>query len=237
MPARDDPRTPFSRHAIYFTPPPGALADLGAAWLGWDSATGRPAGPCDLPGLPAPASEITETPRRYGLHATLAPPFRLADTQTEGALHDAFTRFCRGTAPVTLESLRIAAMGRFLALVPTAPPPALGALAADAVRAVDGLRAPPTQAELARRRSASLTPEQDANLVRWGYPYVMQSFRFHITLTGKRPRAELPAIRDILARHLMPAVPQPFTIDAASLMGEDAEGRFHLVRRQPLGPG
>ncbi|MEI4232466.1 DUF1045 domain-containing protein [Roseovarius sp. D22-M7] len=227
----------FRRHAIYFTPPPGALADIGAAWLGWDSATGKAAGPCAVPGLPAHATEITETPRRYGLHATLAPPFRLAEGQTEDALHDALARLCHGTAPVTIDSLRIAAMGRFLALVPTATPPALGALAADAIRAVDGLRAPLSAAELARRRSATLTPEQDANLVRWGYPYVMSAFRFHITLTGKRPRAELPMIRDALARHLMPAVPRPFVIDAASLMGEDAQGRFHLIRRQPLGSG
>jgi hypothetical protein len=226
---------PHARYAIYFTPPPGALADLGAAWLGWNSAAGRPAGPLDIPDLPAPIAEITDAPRRYGLHATLAPPFR--STGTEDALHAAFTRFCRGTAPVMIASLQIAAMGRFLALVPGTAPPALGALAAGAVRAVDPLRAPLSEAELARRRSASLTPDQDANLVRWGYPYVMSAFRFHITLTGKRPRAELPAIRDALARHMMPAVPCPFPVDAASLMGEDSQGRFHLLRRQALGPG
>jgi putative phosphonate metabolism protein len=226
---------PFVRYALYFTPPAGAFANRGAAWLGWDSATGQPASPPALPNLPAPLHEITDTPRRYGLHATLAPPFRLAEGRTGAALQDAITRFCQAHAPVTLDGLEIAAMGRFLALVPTGSTPALDALAADAVRAVDTFRAPLDAAALARRRTAALTPDQDANLVRWGYPYVMSAFRFHITLTGKRPRSELPAIRQVIARHLMPAVPRPVRIDAVSLMGEDAQGRFHLIRRQRLG--
>ncbi|MFO7759748.1 MAG: DUF1045 domain-containing protein [Roseovarius sp.] len=226
----------FTRYAIYFTPPDGDLADLGAAWLGWDSATGQPVRAPDLPDLPAPAHEITGTARRYGLHATLVAPFRLAGGRTEAALLDAFTRFCKGADPVTLDGLEIAAMGRFLALVPEGCTGALDALAARAVQTFGAVRAPLDAATLARRRTASLTPDQDANLVRWGYPYVMSAFRFHITLTGKRPRSELPAIRQAIARHLMPAVPRPFPVDALSLMGEDAQDRFHLIRRHRLCP-
>lgn len=225
----------FTRYAIYVTAPEGDLADLGAAWLGWDSATGQPAGPPALPDLPAPAHEITATARRYGLHATIVPPFRLAGGWTEAALLDAFTRFCEGAGPVTLDGLEIAAMGRFLALVPEGGTGALDALAARAVQTFDAVRAPLDAATLARRRTAALTPDQDANLLRWGYPYVMSAFRFHITLTGKRPRSELPAIRQGIARHLMPAVPRPFPVETLSLMGEDVQGRFHVIRRHRLG--
>jgi hypothetical protein len=71
-------------------------------------------------------------------------------------------------------------------------------------------------------------------LLRWGYPYVMEEFRFHITLTGKRPKGELPGITTALEGLLLPVLPRPYEIDALSLMGEDAAGRFHLIHRQTL---
>jgi hypothetical protein len=224
----------FTRYAVYYTPPPGAFADLGVAWLGWDSARGQPLCAPDLPDLPAPPHEITATPRRYGLHATIVPPFRLATGQTEAALHDALIELCDDAAPAILDGLEIAAMGRFLALVPDGATDPIDSLAERAVRALHPFRAPLDDAELARRRTPALTPEQDANLTRWGYPYVMSAFRFHITLTGKRPKTELPAIRRGIERYLVHAVPRPFAVDALSLMGEDTHGRFHVIRRQPL---
>lgn len=224
----------FTRYAIYFTPPPGPLSDFGAAWLGWDPARGERVQHPDLQGLPATIDEITDAPRKYGLHATIKPPFRLAEGQTEAALVTAFTEFCASMSAVSLTGLDIAPLGRFLALVPERDQSALGRLAADAVAAFDPYRAPLTPDELARRRGAGLTPDEEALLLRWGYPYVMDAFRFHITLTGKRPRAEGPATRAVLADHLRPLLPCPFPIDALSLMGEDGAGYFHLMRRHAL---
>ncbi|SEL94074.1 putative phosphonate metabolism protein [Roseovarius azorensis] len=224
----------FTRYAIYFTPPPGPLSDFGAAWLGWDPATGQPVYHLDLPGLPAPVQEITAAPRKYGLHATMAPPFRLADGKTGASLVDAFARFCTQNGPVTLDGLEVAALGRFLALIPTGDQGAVSALAARTVRAFDAFRAPLTEAQIARRRSGGLTPEQDALLLRWGYPYVMDAFRFHITLTGKRPKTELSLLRDALGATLNPLIPRPFAVDALSLMGEGETGHFHLIHRHTL---
>ena len=178
----------FHRYAIYFTPPEGEFAALGAAWLGWDAAQGCAAAHPEVSGLPAPVAEITETPRKYGLHATIKPPFALAEGQA-----------------VTLEGLQIAALGRFLALVPVGDQGALCALAARAVAAFEPWRAPLTEAQVARRRAGGLSPAQDALLLRWGYPYVMEEFRFHITLTGKRPKGELPGIKAALEGLLLPS--------------------------------
>lgn len=224
----------FHRYAVYFTPPEGGFAALGAAWLGWDAAQGRAVAHPDVSGLPAPVAEITETPRKYGLHATIKPPFALAEGQAEAGLIAAFERFCAGEAAVTLEGLQIAALGRFLALVPVGDQGALHALAARAVAAFEPWRAPLSEAQVARRRAGGLTPAQDALLLRWGYPYVMEEFRFHITLTGKRPKSELPGITAALEGLLLPLLPRPYGIDALSLMGEDAAGRFHLIHRQTL---
>jgi hypothetical protein len=43
---------------------------------------------------------------------------------------------------------------------------------------------PLTEEELTRRRKAELTPEQDKLLVDWGYPWVLDEFNFHFSLTG-----------------------------------------------------
>jgi len=225
---------PFTRYAVYVTPPPGPLADFGAAWLGWDPVQGTAVPHPDLPGLPAPVAELTEAPRKYGLHATMKPPFALVPGTSETALRAAFAAFCTATAPVTLDGLAVAPLGRFLALRPEGDETGINALAAACVRAFEPFRAPLTEAQLARRRAGGLTPDQEARLARWGYPHVMEGFRFHITLTGKRAKSELPALRATLAHHLAPRVPCPFRVDALSLMGEDGTGHFHLIHRHAL---
>jgi len=225
---------PFTRYAVYVTPPPGPLAEFGAAWLGWDPVRGTAVPHPDLPDLPAPITDLTEAPRRYGLHATMKPPFALAPGTSEAALRDAFAAFCTATAPVTLDGLAVVPLGRFLALRPEGDETAVNALAAACVRAFEPFRAPLTGTEIARRRAGGLTPDQEARLMRWGYPHVMAGFRFHITLTGKRPKSDLPALRATLARHLAPLVPRPCPVDALSLMGEDRQGRFHLIHRHTL---
>lgn len=173
-------------------------------------------------------------PRKYGFHATVKPPFRLAERCTQADLVAAFTTHCAHSAPVTLDGLELAQLGRFLALVPTGDTQALNALAADTVRDLDAFRAALSDADLARRRASGLTPEQDALLLQWGYPYVMDQFRCHYTLSGKLPKAQAGQLRAALDPVVTPLVPQPFTLDTLSLCGEDAEGRFHLVHRATL---
>lgn len=224
----------FKRYGIYYTPPPGPFAEAGAAWLGWDAAAGETRRPPAIAGLPVPWEAITATPRKYGFHATIKPPFRLAPGYDAGALKAAFAALCARQAPVVIEALTLAPLGRFLALIPQGETPDLAALAATSVRALDPFRAPLTDDERARRRAAGLTPAQDALLQRWGYPYVMEAFRFHMTLTGTLPQAALAAVTAALEAHLVPLLPRPLPIDALSLVGEDAAGRFHLVHRIAL---
>lgn len=226
----------FQRYAIYVMPQ-GPLGRFGASWLGWDANTGMAVPHPDLSALPRPLSEITATPRPYGLHATIKPPFRLAEGSRVSALMDDIARLCADHAPVTLNPLVLARLGRFLALVPQGPSDDLQALAAAAVTRLDRHRAPPSAAELARRRAAPLTPAQEDLLLRWGYPYVLEAFRFHITLTGKLPRAEADATLQTLQPHLGPLLDQAFVIDSLCLMGEDDNGMFHLIHRYPLGAG
>ena len=222
----------FQRYAVYYTPPAGGWADWATSWLGWDLVRGAT--------LPHPKAgfdvrAVTTTPRRYGLHATIKPPFRLAQGMERAGLEAACVAFAQSAAPVRLDGLEVARLGRFLALRPVGDDTALSALAAATVEALDAFRAPASEAELRRRRSARLSPAQDANLTRWGYPYVMGEFRFHITLTGRLETALLDQVLDHLGTHLTPLLPNPFDIAELALVGEDEAEQFHLIRRYRLG--
>ena len=221
----------FDRYAIYFTPQ-GSLAEAGAAWLGWDVARGCVVAHPAVAGLDV--ATLTETPRKYGLHATLKPPFGLAEGTTADGLLAEFEALCTRLSPVTLDGLALTPLGRFLALTPEGGTAALNAMAAEVVRGLDAFRAAPAEADLARRRQANLTPAQEANLSQWGYPYVMEAFRFHVTLTGKLPKSDLPRVTAALAPYIAPHLPQPFILDSLTLVGQAEDGMFHEVHRAAL---
>ena len=227
----------YRRHAIYAAPE-GALWQEGSHWLGWDAVRGAALPQPDIADLPLPLAEITEAPRKYGLHATIKPPFRLAEGVTADDLAWATEAMCLRLSPVTLPGLRLARIGGFLALVPdiadAAGEDALCDLAARVVESLDPFRAPLTADEIARRDPARLTARQRDNLDRWGYPHVMEDFGFHITLTGELSEAQADAVARILAPWIAPHLPRPCIVDSLCLFGEAEDGRFHLTHRFAL---
>ena len=194
------------RYAIYAAPgvrsadPVGVLLGQKAEqWLG-RSVRSHPV----HPGAPvgwtrAAVDAMTVNARRYGFHATLKPPFRLADGRTPEELDAAVARFAAGAAAVVIPQLTLARLGGFFALVPGTQAPALHALADAVVMAFDDFRAPATEAELARRDQARLTPRQRELLSAWGYPFVLEEFGFHLTLTDRIPREQRPAVERVLS--------------------------------------
>ncbi|WP_299727056.1 DUF1045 domain-containing protein [uncultured Tateyamaria sp.] len=223
----------FTRYAIYHTPAPGTpLATFGAHWLGWDSVQGATRAHPDMGGVDM--AGITARPRKYGFHGTIKPPFRLAEGTTAQDLSDAFAALCAEAAPVTLEGLVRARLGRFLALVPKGDASTLATLAARAVQELDPFRAPPSEAEMNKRRAARLSPAQEAHLLRWGYPYVLDQFRFHMTLTGPLDDQSAAEVEAALAAPLAALDLAPYQIDGLTLLGEDASGKFHQIHRYTL---
>lgn len=223
--------TQYRRYAVYYTPPPGPFADFGASWLGWDVAEGRPVPQPDLPGLDLPA--LTAEPRKYGFHATLKAPFRLAAGRQPGDLAGALHDLAADLPPVTLPGLRLARLGRFFALVPDGKVVALQDLAAALVIGLDPWRPPLSDAEIARRRPDTLTGRQRDYLNKWGYPYVLDEFQFHMTLSGPLDDLIADRFEQVLGPRL-DVVPNPLVINAVSLMGEAEDGRFHLIERVAL---
>ena len=224
----------FHRFGIYYTPPSGTFATFGAHWLGWDIEQGAPVTHPEISGLPRPVAEITATPRKYGLHGTIKPPFRLAEGTTLQGLETAVENLATGLPPATLDGLTLNRIGSFLALTIIGDQTPLATLAGTVVEGLDAFRAPPTEAELARRRKSRLSPRQETLLTQWGYPYVMDEFRFHITLTGRLARGEAEQVQAALTPHIAPLLPTPFTVRDLTLVGEDADGMFHEIQRFAL---
>jgi len=226
----------YARYAIFWAPPAGAgLTRFGASWLGWDAEAA-----CDLErpavALPRPLPEMTRAPWRYGFHGTLKPPFRLAEGMDAAALDRAVAALAAGHAPASGPGLAPSARLGFAALMPAGPAPEIDALAGACVEALDRFRAPPSELELKRRRATGLTARQEANLGRWGYPYVFEDFRFHLTLSGRLKPGEaepfLAALTPLVAPHLAPEL----RLDDIALFGDPGRNRgFRLLRRYRLG--
>ncbi|MGB0958985.1 MAG: DUF1045 domain-containing protein [Halocynthiibacter sp.] len=219
----------YTRFAIYYIPPEGSLATFGAKWLGWDVITGTNDDSLNIPEL----DDTTMTPRKYGFHGTLKPPFRLADGYQVEDLTQAISAMAKRLSRVRCDGLGLSQIGHFLALTPTGDLQPLSNLARACVVDLDMFRRPADATEIERRRASGLSARQDANLLQWGYPYVLEDFKFHLTLTGRLKLGEMSKWKATVAEH-MPALLYPFDITSVALVGERPDGRFELIQRYDL---
>ena len=224
----------MNRLAVYFAPRPGAFATRAAEWLGRDAAGAQEVGQPALPGLPANPEQLTAEPRRYGFHGTLRAPFRPAPGLSTGDIAAAVAALAARLPAVRCDGLVLESLNGFLALVPTGCEAALMELGAAVVEGTDHLRAPLSAEEIARRRPETLSSRQRELLHRWGYPFVLEEFRFHLTLTGRLPQEQRIPAATALQTHFAPVLPRPFPVEDLCLFGEDAGGMFHLLHRYAL---
>ena len=230
-------RTNIVRYALYFSPSATApLTTAAAGWLGRDAFTGATVPLPTVEGIaPDTLHALTADPRRYGFHATLKAPFALAEGRTEAELVDAFEAFCAGTPAFDIPRVIVGQLGQFFALVPDGVYAPLQAFATQVVEAFEPFRAPLSEADMARRKPETLTASERANLERFGYPYVNDDFRFHMTLTGQVDPALAPAMRRELDQRFASFTGEPLPIDGLALFVEPARGEpFHVHRRLPL---
>lgn len=226
-----------ARYALYFAPPrdnPWWL--LLSRWLGYDACTGVD---CPQPVPPALSRDdfiaITAHPRQYGGHATLKAPFRLAQGCIEPELLRATDAFASGHAAFMLPGLKVELLGNFIALVPAVPDPRINRIADACTMDFDRFRAPPSAAETARRLREPLDAEGMALLEQWGYPHVLQRYRFHLSLTGNLDGFADATVHDMLetARAVFePLAATPLPFDAVCVFRQVGPGRrFVLFHR------
>jgi putative phosphonate metabolism protein len=228
-----------ARFAVYYAPArTSAWWQAGCEWLGGDVETGITYSAPQPPAVARATTELTHAPRRYGWHGTLIAPFRLADGVTSRDTLDQARAWAIQQNPFVLP-VEAATLGDFVALRPATEEgeTSMRALASSALRELTHLRATPSAADLARRLAAPLTERQRELLVEWGYPYVFDEFRFHMTLSSSLAAAEE---RTALVQWWHERIAQlgPLVIESAALFVEPAAGEpFVLWQRLPFQAG
>ena len=226
------------RYALYFTPPASDPLTLAAQrWLGRNAFTGANLEQPAVSGFDAAAlSGLTADPRRYGFHATLKAPFALAEGRSEAELIAEIVRFVSEVEPFAIPEAVVGRLGSFFALVPGDHFDPLQAFAGEVVRRFERFRAPLTSADIARRKPDELAAVERQNLVQWGYPYVFDEFRFHMTLTGRVPAERRDAVERVLLDQFAEFHGRPLAIHGLALFREPSRGADFTVHSLfPLG--
>lgn len=231
---------PF-RHAAYFAPALQSQAwELGSRWLG---RCAHRLIPLEQPQFGHLGSEwfenLTRSPRLYGWHATLKAPFELKSNASLDELQMAFQLLAQKTVSAFHVPLKLVEMGDFLALVPSLPSPDLQLFEAHCVRELHPLALPLSEAERKRRTGTGLTLRQTELLLEWAYPYVMDQFQFHMTLSGSLHNVDPHLKSDLKAaaqEWFAPLLVNGIDIDAVTWFSQDQQhGDFRWVERFELG--
>ncbi len=225
------------RYALYFAPPSGSeLWRLAAIGLGRDAATGATLD-ADLGDIdPEHRHALTKSARRYGFHATIKAPMAL-DARLEGKdLDRALKAWTAVNAPVSIGRLVLKSLDGFIALVPAKQTAALTEFAGRVVVDFDGFRAPPTEDDKQKRLAGGrLTPRQVELLDRYGYPYVLDEFRLHMTLTDRLQPDDHGALMAAAASFFAPVLGEEVLLDRIVLFHEAEPGApFTRLRDYPL---
>lgn len=228
------------RYALYFTPEAGSeLATLGDTWLGRSPATGKAMEQPDFPGLPgSDFARFTGPARRYGFHGTLKAPFRLAKGVSEAELVEAVRAFASETPAFDIAGLRVDLLEGFLALTPDGPAHELNSFADSVVEHFEPFRDALTESEIERRNPDRLSSAELKNLLRWGYPYVFDLFRFHMTLSTRLPESDSPRVMSAATQYFEQALNGPVPVRTLALFVEPEPGApFQIHSRMPLAAG
>lgn len=214
------------RFAIYYAPSATSnLWERAATWLGRDPADGDTfAGP--VAGIDRDRLlNLTQSANRYGFHATIKAPMALAEGATEAELRDALTGFVARHQPINLGKLKLASLAGFLALVVDGENEALQDFAAHAVEDFEPFRAPMSVKDRASRVSKGLSERQIELLDGYGYPYVFEEFRFHMTLTDRLSEEDAKDIALAATTWFGPVLEEEVVLDRLTLFREPDAGK------------
>jgi len=213
------------RFAIYYAPAiTSPLWTRAAEWLGRDPAAGAvfDAGVAGLSRERLAA--VTTSARRYGFHATIKAPMALADGISCSELEKTLTAFGLPREQVSIGRLKLTLLEGFLALVPERQSEALTRFAGECVAQFDRFRRPMTAAERDKRVHGGLSAYQIGLLDQYGYPYVMDQFLFHMTLSDRLDAADREPIMRAAQAWFAPLLEREFVLDGLALFHEAAPG-------------
>lgn len=224
------------RYAIYFAPGKvDALTKKGESWLGYSAWSKKDSAPPETELAGSEWDEFTSTPRGYGFHATLKAPMRLKEGIEETQFLGAVERYASSARPAVIENAIVGAIGPFLAIIPQTQSAEVTEFAGDVVKAFEEFRAPLRPEEVEKRKKNGLTARQQTYLEHYGYPYIFDDFRFHMTLTGALPENRQDHVKEIATAYFSDLLPGRLAINRLVIFKQDEAGaRFHIIAEFPL---
>jgi putative phosphonate metabolism protein len=222
------------RFAIYLVPSAdSALWDRGCRWLGRDPETGSVHVQPAVPGFAADEIRaLTRSPADYGFHGTLKAPFRLAQGLDEVGLLDKVGDLAASLPALSMPELKVDRLNDFLALRPAGASTSVDGLAAQFVTRLDPLRAPIDAADRARRLSSGLSARQQELLEQWGYPYVFEEFRFHMTISERLDSIQAQRLRPWIEEWFASALTEPPAAADIGVFAQIGAGAEFTLRRR-----
>lgn len=223
-----------ARYGIYYCPGEDSeLYRTASNWLGRDAAAGIELDPTLPAGIDLDEWRCnTESPRRYGFHATLKAPFRLAEDFGEADLFSAVEDYANRRVRFEESAPTVSLLGRFLALTLESPSRRLHEIADDCVRDFDRFRAAATEEELANRLRGRYSDRERGHIHRWGYPYVFDTWKFHMTLTNSLPEEVIGRYRKALGSYFNGICAQPLVFDSICIFSEEEPGAPFILKRR-----
>lgn len=226
----------MKRLAIYYTPEESSsLAGEAAIWFGRDIySTTRAAGAGANNLNDTFIANITKSPSHYGFHATLKPPFTIENADVIEEISLLLETFANSREAFIIPDFEVKMLNSFFCLRPKTVSNQLHSIANELVTQFDHFRLPAGQAELEKRRSSGLTRNQEQMLLKWGYPYVMEEYRFHLTLTGMIEKQFRQAVAQELSERFTSDILESVEFDRISLFLEDNCQPLHCIAHFPL---
>tara|TARA_A100000164_G_scaffold283879_1_gene256514 strand:+ start:1076 stop:1783 length:708 start_codon:yes stop_codon:yes gene_type:complete len=223
----------YKRYAIYYVPTENPELDLfGKCWLGWDPYKGVETTKSDLSKLPSfkKFSSLVLTPKQYGFHGTIKAPFRLKNEYTYNDLENKVREISKQIQSFHLDKLVIKKLGNFIALTPSKNLK-VNDVSNKFVEGLDFLRDDLSEDEIKKRNPHKLSFNQKKKLFKWGYPYVFNEFKFHLTLTGKLRIEEIDNVYKYLQTILKSVNLRKIHFKSICIFGQKTDEKFYFIKK------
>jgi len=225
----------YSRYAIYYAPPKESnLEEFGRYWFGWDPINAKSInnkqrinylngfGIKNLKNI----DKNVLIAKKYGFHGTLIPPFKLNKNYSTNTLFKKTEEIAKKLKKFKFYKFKLKKINNFYAFVQNKKNNNINKLSNRLVRELFKFRSPLTKKEIDRRNPSKLSKLQLNILYKWGYPYLMSEFNFHMTLasevTGNKLYLELKKIernKEIILNEIN-------NFDKIYIFGENQKGMF-----------
>ena len=233
----------YSRYAIYYAPPKeSSLEEFGRYWFGWDPLNAKLInnkhrinylnrfGIKNLINI----DKNVLIPKKYGFHGTLIPPFKLNKNYSTNTLFKKTEEIAKKFKKFKFYKFKLKKINNFYAFVQNKKNNNINKLSNRLVRELFKFRSPLTKKEIDRRNPSKLSKLQLSILYKWGYPYLMSEFNFHMTLasevTGNKLYSELKKIeknKEIILNEIN-------NFDKIYIFGENQKGMFENLENFSL---